>query len=557
LFRLLLVDDEPIAVDGLYELLQDEKELELELLRAYSTTEALACAEREKIDILLTDIRMPGISGLELADQFRQRWPRCRIIFLTGYRDFAYAQTAIRTGGVDYVLKTEGDEQIIGAIRKAIDSIRREWEDERFRKAVRDKLHQALPALLREYVRDLLRGETDRIETRVSKFVEIGLKLDPARPVLVGLGRVDRWPEPIFPSDKPLYLYSLQNIAEEYMSVKAVFHCIPFESDRFLWLVQPLGAEDEEDETWGRTYRFIQGTAESFQATCRELLKLIVSLAFDPVPRRWEEIGRAVEALHLKLSLRLGHGEEMLLAGKPEPSLREEGRQPTAEHDLRLHLKKLDLVETYIDNRQNRELRALIEEAGRLLEAAAAVSGNKAPYLALEVFQQLSACLMSYMNRRGLMAELADRIPPERISRLDKHVSIKEALRFLAETGEILCEFAGTKQEQRTVEIIGRIQQYVRDNLHRQLSLTVIAETFYLNPSYLSRLYKQRTGKGLLEFINETRIMRAMELLRQPNLKVNEIAIAVGLESAAYFTRLFKKVTGLTPQEYRELQIKT
>jgi two-component system response regulator YesN len=84
------------------------------------------------------------------------------------------------------------------------------------------------------------------------------------------------------------------------------------------------------------------------------------------------------------------------------------------------------------------------------------------------------------------------------------------------------------------------------------VSLVKLAELVYLNPAYLSRVYKQITGTNISDYIYNTRLSKAKKILRESNSKVQEIALAVGFESVAYFIRSFKKSTGMTPQEYRE-----
>ncbi|MBW7462077.1 response regulator, partial [Paenibacillus sepulcri] len=121
MYNLLIVDDEPRIVSGLYEQFLDWKPEELNVYRAYSPLEALAILTGSKMDIVLTDIHMPGMSGIELQQKIHERWPRCKVIFLTGYSDFDYIQSAMRNGGMDYILKVEGDEPILAAVGRAIE----------------------------------------------------------------------------------------------------------------------------------------------------------------------------------------------------------------------------------------------------------------------------------------------------------------------------------------------------------------------------------------------------------------------------------------------------
>jgi two-component system response regulator YesN len=106
-----------------------------------------------------------------------------------------------------------------------------------------------------------------------------------------------------------------------------------------------------------------------------------------------------------------------------------------------------------------------------------------------------------------------------------------------------------TESENRT---IARVNAYIDEHLHEDVSLTRLADEVGLNPSYLSRLYTRETGRHLSDHIDSRRLNRATELLQQTNLRIAEITDRVGFNNASYFIRFFKKHTGVTPQEYRE-----
>src|SRR5690606_14704865 len=110
MYRLLIVDDEEIIVNGLYEIFRNIKDLDLDVYKAYSGEEAIEWLNRTRVDIVLTDIRMPGIDGLELLEIIHRSWPQCRVIFLTGYDEFEYVYKAIQHKAVNYILKIEDND---------------------------------------------------------------------------------------------------------------------------------------------------------------------------------------------------------------------------------------------------------------------------------------------------------------------------------------------------------------------------------------------------------------------------------------------------------------
>ena len=116
MYRILIVDDEEVIVNGLYSMLSNFNTMELDVYKAYSGEEAIQWLARTRMDIVLTDIHMPEINGLQLLKEIKTRWPWCRVIFLTGHNEFEYAYKAIQYNGVRYLLKTEGYNKIIKTV---------------------------------------------------------------------------------------------------------------------------------------------------------------------------------------------------------------------------------------------------------------------------------------------------------------------------------------------------------------------------------------------------------------------------------------------------------
>lgn len=130
LFRILLVDDEPHVVDSIQLLLQAQTEWELDVYVAHRGRGALDILQNMRVDLLITDIQMPDMTGLELISQTKARWPDCEAFVLTGYSHFEYAYEAIRLGTLGFILKSEKDEVLLDAVRGALEKIERKLHRE-------------------------------------------------------------------------------------------------------------------------------------------------------------------------------------------------------------------------------------------------------------------------------------------------------------------------------------------------------------------------------------------------------------------------------------------
>ncbi|UUZ80342.1 response regulator [Paenibacillus sp. P26] len=161
MIRLLIVDDEEIITEGLFEVLK-QLNLGLDLYKAYSGEEALDLMNRTRVDIVLSDIRMPGMDGLELMNNIRSRWPHCKIVFLTGYNDFDYVYQAIQTPGVSYLLKSEGYDKIIKTVTGAITELENSLKFHDLVKQSREKLTTLETLAQGNYFRYLLLGGEPR-----------------------------------------------------------------------------------------------------------------------------------------------------------------------------------------------------------------------------------------------------------------------------------------------------------------------------------------------------------------------------------------------------------
>ncbi|WP_168120286.1 response regulator [Paenibacillus sp. HB172176] len=550
MLQLLIVDDEQLAVDYLIEALEDWPDFPMTITKAYSGKEALEKIEHAKVDVLLTDIHMPGMNGMELAEEIKRRWPRCRVIFLTGYNDFDYVQSALRKGGVDYVLKTEGDEMIVRALKKAVASIETELGKEEILQKARQQVHLALPFLRREYLTEfLLGGEVEIQAARRNRFKELAIDLEPEHSVFAVLGRIDDWGSFSSPSDHLLLSYSIHNIAEEYF--REAFRCVSFSYDqtRLVWLLQPPKELQQEE----RVQDMLERCTERIQSACGSLLKIPVSIAWSSQPSEWEGVANRLENLKMQLAFRMGSGEAMLVSDEMNESAKLRSSRSAMEIGrLRSAVHKLDLLESVLDDGNRDKFVGLYDEWFEVDLAVISDQGDK--WFGLEIFSRISAFFLTYMNKRGLFANvgIGTEFSTDKIYNPDRHANLQEMIRFFSDMGIRIAEYTDRSRIERSHDVIRRVHEYIHQFLHEELSLTKLADLVYLSPPYFSRLYKQVTGKGLLEYINETRIQKAKLLLKTTDKKINEISVEIGLESASYFTRLFRKKNGVTPQEYRD-----
>lgn len=548
MYKLLVVDDEPVIVEGMADIFRSDDELELEVYQAGTAMEALKWLERTKIDIVLSDIRMPGMSGLELQREIHRRWPRCKVIFLTGYGDFQYAQTAIRHHGFDYLLKTDGADTIVRTVKRAVASLQEETASASLLDEAKKQLQAALPALQKQYLREVLEGHLLATQSLAEQFEELQLPLSSRLPVLLLVGRMDDWEPYAKAADRALMLYAIQNIAAEYLQPVVSLVSIAYDRTKLVWLMQPKAGEEAEEESndesaWTIPIRFVHGTVEQIQQSCRRLLKLQVSFSASSEPVPWEAACAQFDRLQSLLTRSFGVGRELLLT-----DARAVGAETAAamrQHEIRQHFRKLDALRSELDSGHREAFFRTYKE----IEKEVLLSPLVADSVKMEMGHAILALIFSFLNRLGEPGDDKDKLSFARFARPN---SWEETAASFTEFAETLFERqlrGALEQEHRLVR---QVREFIESNLAGDLSLTRIGEVVAFNPSYLSRIYKQITGEGLSDYIAQVKLAKTKELLAHTALKIHDISLAVGFEAPAYFYRFFKKATNMTPQEYRE-----
>lgn len=569
MYRLLIVDNEPNIVRGLKQLFAEEAPYELEVHGVLSAEEALRLMQETQIDIALLDIRMPGMNGLELQAEMAKRWPRCRAVFLSGYDDFAYIQTAMRGGGTDYVLKMDGDDAILRAVGKAIAHLEQADDREQLLERARTQWNQSLGARQSEYLRELLHGLAT---ARAARFEELELPLDADSAVLLLVGRIDSFAAEHSESDKALLRYAVQNIAGEHWHGYRQLAAQP-EPTLLMMLIQPApntddtpvdapndtaddasvdapnAAADEaqvDAECW---QELVHAQLEAIQSACRRYLKLSVSFAASAGPIAWTQLPAKLAELKQMLFFGFGADDGTLLTDAFNRNFDAKPPSQPDETVARHKLRRLLSTELGMEQR-------LLDDFDELAELSRQTIRSRRFHAELYhgVCYLLLSSEESVVGDASALATQEQEEPLLRLLSLDEHGSWDEALAYLRGALVRFIESRHHTQEEGAAYVVQKLKTFIETHLHEDLSLVRLAGIVYLNPTYLSRLFKQQTGQGVSEHIARLRLDKSKELLRYSSVKIQEIAGKVGFDSATSFGRFFKREAGLTPQDYRDAE---
>ncbi|PWW07225.1 two-component system response regulator YesN [Paenibacillus cellulosilyticus] len=538
MYRLLIVDDEEIITNGLYEVFNRFMPERLDVYKAYSAKEALEWMSRTRIDIVMTDIAMPGMSGLELSEEILKYWPRCRVIFLTGHSEFEYAYRAIQLANVRYLLKTEGYAKVAETVKEVLDELVRGNLENQLLEQSREQLQAYQLMAQGDYMRHLLHDSDtacERTGIMVDEFRKLGITLDSTKETVMVLGRLS-YPEGKTYLEKNEMMNAAQMLAETYLTEKTRSISIVDKQGDLVWFIQPfLCAEDTFDV---HLLTYLEGMLELIQEACIASLRLTIGFTFSGTSCVWREVTQQYERLRQLQQLRVGDSAAIIVRDHPESSSGVSAKEGF------ISAAKAEMLAAHLEaGRSEAFMRELEDISGAALQCC-----GKFQYM-IEAYYTIALMLYASIGRLGLHGRIDEH---GKLMRLEEHASMKEGFCYLKGTAEAVFQFKQSDERDRTSLITDRICQYIEDHLSEDLSLVRLAEIHYFNPSYLSRFFKQESGTNLSDFIDRCRVKKAKELLRDPNMKVRDVAVEVGYEAAHSFTRFFKKVTGMTPQEYRD-----
>jgi len=545
--RMLIVDDEPVILDGLYAYFQKAQLQDMEIIKAYSALEAIEWLNTVKIDLVLSDICMPGMDGMELIEQIMDRWPRCKILLLTGHNEFDYAHQAIRNPCVvDYLLKTEGMAQIRAAVEHALQLIAEE-NDFRYQNAwFRSKLPRALPQLQRQLLVDVIKRTGRQDAALQEEFDAVQLPFRSDEPVVPVIIRVEQWNTYQTQTDRGLIRYAVANVAEELLMDKSVVKAVELDYQCIVCLVQPPAqqpAVPNGQMLRERTRRFVNGTLESVQQSCADCLKLSVSIMVSEQEVEWSELHQAILQLRLSIHESPGFGMEKLLRVDVAQQLSQTQNLLNQQAVTALHLEQASQRIASGDREWAASFHKWVDSAK---------DGIQDPFYRLKVYTEAAHRLLELLHDLGLHDSALQEISLSRMLDFNIHTPWPELVAFYESAFEwIISKRVDTRMNDQS-QILNTIHHYIRLHLENDLSLTRIAQEVSLNPSYLSRWYKRVTGKGISDYIHERRIERSKELLLGSACKMHEISAKVGFSDQHYFYRFFKKAVGCTPQEYRD-----
>jgi len=530
--KVLLVDDEKHVLDGLTAMMDWSGMSVTEVLTAMDGEEAWQSYLHDRPDIVITDVAMPRMNGLELAGRIREADPDTPILFLSGYDDFEYAREAVHLHASKYMLKPAVFYEIQQAIREMIVELEAKRRQSRYAEQFKQYVEQSLPALREQFLYELVTGakvHTDLAESMLRFYgVEelasggllFGLML--YRP-LHGRAKTER--------DWQLFKFSAANIAAETIAPycgqeQARIYLLRYEEDRLPVLVAHADA--------ARARELAASIAGALLRNVADFLDLELNIAIG----RWygsaAELGKSYgEVVETLRSLEFEGYDKMMTVDQAESDLAGKRRYPgKLVHQCVEAIQKFHPADV---SRHWQELKdwLLQEEVplGIVQIVGITIWGN----LLLGVAEETTAG--------------HDAILPQWMLNLQESRSRQSIVTGLDEQFGLLLKPLQQRDSQQ-LAYVRQVIEYIEQHYAESISFDELSKQLHLTRSYLSYLFKRETGINFIHYLTDYRIERAKELLLSGQHMIYEISALVGYSDPAYFSRVFKKMTGKPPLEF-------
>ncbi|MBQ4452145.1 MAG: response regulator [Clostridia bacterium] len=533
--NLLIVDDEAEILEWLEELFTYSFDRDISVYTAKSAIEALSKLNSIRFDVVLTDIKMPGMDGITLFEHIKQNWPKCKTVFLTGYRNFDDLYRVMNHRDVRYILKTEGDEVIKSAVRESIDLLERELEEARQRVDENQRIEKARLWMRRDLMDQVFAGIIP--EDIGSRMARMGIELDPDRNVYPYLLRIDTAKETNAVPEPALQMeYLISAIRDNQPSaIKLYIHML--DKQFAAMLVQSVNGVERDDDTVGAV---AEGMLEYAQEDYRSETGRTFSAIAYPTEVTLPDLAQITPVMRMYMNHYVAGAHEMIY--KPEAS-EQHGENMTS-------IQPAGQIESLFNLLEARKESDYMELLHTCLKQLLKYDDMHNPQ-ALELYYTIAVRLLQFINENRLNEQLSYKVELYKLTDVNGHEGWSQAAQYLSDISRAIFELMDEGESNLSNRLLSRVTEYIDKHLDGDLTLTQLARVGGFNASYLSRLFKQVTGQGLSEYILQKRLTLAKELLSDTNDRIQDIASKTGYLSAHSFTRVFRTECGISPTEWR------
>jgi len=532
MFKVMIVDDEIYVVALIRKMISWEKyQMQVEATANDGVT-ALELVRKINPDLVVVDIRMPGYDGVSFMDKVREFNRNVRFIVISGHKQFDYARGALRNNVEDYLLKPISKEELEKAIKHAQEKLIASREKNTKLKEMQSALDNSKKQLRRLFIESVLNGEMPQLPKKVEEinkrfstefregiFQMVAISFDTS----IDYGGLEQEGLPGM------------TFAEEIRSRMELlcYDLLKIEKQMFSIFLINYAKEQEENVIECLKQQAMNGMLQG-----KKFDNLLFRICVAKEVKDIKEIEVSIHSMHRLLLARTTLPEGEIIE---EKNIHEEGM--ISDKILNHNVEQFEQALVLLD----------IEEISRCIKESfsrAYYDIKKDALLYYKVFNKLVEKIYTHFQNMGIINESA----MEFQTRFEEYYinvakSSDYAQTLIERVAELLKENRLT--DSREVPAVRIAKRYIREHYKEDISLPMLADLANVSAVYLSRLFKKNEGINFLDYLNQYRIEVAKKMLLDIHFNINEVAELSGFKNAKYFSKIFKKIVGITPSEYR------
>ena len=532
MISVLVIDDEPIICE-LIRMLADWEGLDLKLIGIENNgVNAYHTIVEKKPDIVITDIRIPGIDGLELIRRLQKNELPVQFIVISGYRQFEYAHSALQFGVTDYLLKPINKEELNRALKRTADRIRLERQDRQEMDHLRQEVLTQGEQLRQQFVSKLIAGQIPDEDCTVEAINgKYGYEFRNTACGIFILKASSRKKETRMLI--PIYFSRVIPILQDVFSDAETF--VFSEKGSRLYCLYQFGKPEEGRGKW-------QLLSERFQEISSMFEDIMLTICPAPAAENPSHLQECMREAEHSVSLRLNARHSGVVNYE----------EVFDYHVLRvrdvLSSEQTTSLREAVVNCVRNEIDSIIRKIFRPLEE----NGVYWKYDPSVLFSLCSEIIRILLSVNACRQEIADQFH-EVMEEIDHAETVNDLIyRFRKQLLSSMTPYFQVVEERSRMPVqVAR--NYIREHFAEQIDLERVALEADISPNYLSTLFKRETGLGFSEYLTQVRITEAKKLLRTTRLSVTEVAERTGYMDSKYFTKVFSKECGISPKKYQKL----
>ncbi|MDY3854301.1 MAG: response regulator [Butyribacter sp.] len=539
MIRVFLVEDEIVIRNGIKNSIEWEKEGYEFVGEASDGELALPMILKEKPDIVITDIRMPFMDGLEMSKLVKQELPDIKILILSGYDEFEYAKEAIKIGVTEYMLKPISSAKLLETLKEVSKQILAEREEKKLKKLYVQEMQENVELKKMKFFGQLISGELSFADAvNMGKEYNMNLSAQLYKIILFKFSSIA--------TNDVQEESMLQAYEEMEKLVSQVPYVCSFQRSVEGWAFLLLAEQEEE----------MKEKEERFLEKLRQ-----ISMQHDDLPYfggigtnvcRLSELGNSFREADRAFAGRFTHDMNQIISPESLHILQEdEAFDANSFGELEQTHR---VVEKFLNNGTQEEVQSFVEACLSEIPEDNFRSIMMRQYIIMDIYVVVMSFCEKINSENEQTQESA--VLEENGEALKRAIARTETMDDIKIYIEALIsqaiEVRNTASGRRYSDIIQTAKIQIENTyMSEEISLNSVAAGVGMSPSYFSSIFSREMGKTFVEYLTEIRMEKAKELLTCSSMKTSEIGYEVGYKDPHYFSYIFKKTQGCSPKEYR------